>query len=174
MHQCGHPHRCPTSPRLSAGLPLALLECAGARTSLHTHTAIIILPGGGPWQALAAASHPSHAPIPCLQGLQVPQESTQHTQRTLHTAARMEGNPLGLGAAARSTAVVWLRKRGATLSHPIPSRLCLFLTSPISHILALDPAGHTPHRGPLPVACSVPFSFPSRAQCCCCCAVVPP
>ena len=172
MHQCGHPHRCPTSPRLSAGLPLALLECAGARTSLHTHTAIIILPGGGPWQALAAAFPP--VPCPPSHACRVCKcRKRAHSTRSTHCTQQREW---------RETHWDWgllhccglVEEEGATLSHPIPSRLCLFLTSPISHILALDPAGHTPHRGPLPVACSVPFSFPSRAQCCCCCAVVPP
>ena len=163
MQTCGPSGRCPTSPRLSVDLPLALLDFGGSRTSQHTHTAKIIPPWEGvmAWRASHSRREWQLPAVPCLPVLQVLQvccecrakrseHSTQHTT----TAARMDGNPLGLCSSARSSA---------------PTS-----TSPISHILALDPAGHAPHRGPLlPSCCSFPF-FPFRLQtppslllCCC-------
>ena len=147
------PNQPSTSGRLTARPARLWLVLARPRT-LQCYNYTTQGPGGG----AGLAGHGEHLqqlptrPMPA-SALQVPH--TQHSTRSSENGGRPAG-----GAAA----LLWSRRRGQAVSHPVSG---LFLTSPISHILASHCSQGTP-----PSSCSVPFSFPSRAQFCCC-AVVP-
>jgi hypothetical protein len=129
---------CPTSPRLPADLPLALPLLGGSRTTQHAHPAIIILPWRGEgvrcrrWAGIGWFGMGWDG-----QGEGGLQESAGWTgwarvadRARLPLAARCDRCDRG-----KST---WQRPRCPVF--------CSF-THTQYHILALNPAGHTSHRG---------------------------